>query len=607
MIKTELMPFKEDQKFFQVITAGDNPPRDRQDDENERELMNQSSKTVIITKENVNVQDIDNHADQFMNQPCIRKRTSEISTSLKQSQEMRFKEMCKDRQLIPSGPEVKRSRGWMVEWPEEWSEQQLLTKLQETSGFDKLRCIYANMSYRLVYLVFNEPQERTFLKRFGLYIYARNLLKCYSQKQQQIRLGRDFKVLHENASLIEKSRLQNRESRRKRVEKSVDGKQTSENIEVSSHKQDKILFWSDLVHKGKSFNWIINNQVNWEDPMEAKKYVEWVSMLHSFLFQRKNIPKELKISSPSPLCEDLQAEEKLKTKYIDFATKNTKMGLEDVITHVFNFEKERRRQENNLDLQRAPDELVQRSNLEDSQENAAQRHEENGEEILHDLGPAQQSEQNMIMIEDSNQEVYQCDEDERNSEKKSLRNEQNQEKPKIQQPEVIKESGDDLSAPIFQTLGKRLQPECLTKESETKKFVKTEKGERSFKGEEEEEEEILSKKPEKSPEDTQDENKILANCRCAYYQHRRYFNERIRVLRLLKKELEELEATLKEEQKNELYEAMEKGFNPVYYIYNFKTKEKSKELAKMQRTLKKKYFKNKVVLQIVYDYLVEKF
>ena len=158
-------------------------------------------------------------------------------------------------------------------------------------------------------------------------------------------------------------------------------------------------------------------------------------------------------------------------------------------------------------------------------------------------------------------------------------------------------------------LGKRPQNKAPEEEKKVQKLLKTEKGRMILPSKREEikrERRRLSKeKPEKEIKNeekpkVQDENEMLANC-CAYYRHQEFFDEKIRPLPAFKKELEAFENTISPEQKKEVEEAMNEGFNPVYYIYKFKTKEKDLHDIRLARS--KKGFKNSSVLGIVHDYI----
>jgi len=176
----------------------------------------------------------------------------------------------------------------------------------------------------------------------------------------------------------------------------------------------------------------------------------------------------------------------------------------------------------------------------------------------------------------------------------------------------------DLQLQNGEILRKRPQSRPPEEESKVQKLLRTEKGEMKLPPKEEEpgkrrtrlsrkrfgqEEEEEGEIKEKKAKNWQDESELLANC-CAYYRHQVFFDEKIRPLPGFKKELKAFEETLSLEQKKGVEEAMNRGFNPVYYIYKYKrTNDKSETLRQMLITIRKKGLRNSFVLEIVYKYI----
>ena len=99
------------------------------------------------------------------------KKTNGKDSNMKQSQKM-FQKFCQERHFNPNKQEERRSRGWMVEWPVDWSEEQFLVELRKSSDFKKVRSIHGSVSSRLAYSVLNDPVKPFYMKRFGLEVYG---------------------------------------------------------------------------------------------------------------------------------------------------------------------------------------------------------------------------------------------------------------------------------------------------------------------------------------------------------------------------------------------------------------------------------------------------
>ncbi len=155
------------------------------------------------------------------------------------------------------------SRRWLLDWPKNLSQANLLKRL--TNTFEDVQWVIASKVEKLVYVALNTPTKLSDMEKCGIQVLARNVVDSVSAKHAKPKLGSTYQTIYlgeEEAEEIEENDDFKELKMKMEIQKSIKERAKKE-TEITS-------YWTDLIKQGISVENLKENIVPLKKGLDVK-------------------------------------------------------------------------------------------------------------------------------------------------------------------------------------------------------------------------------------------------------------------------------------------------------------------------------------------------